>query len=93
MSKKTRQPNWTNPATLQTDIIKRFLKEDTYEKFIEDYRNNRMKAHRARTITPVDRKMYKEWRNGATLSELEEIFGRSRSFVLNAIALVARDEK
>lgn len=62
--------NWDNPTTLQATIIKRALGEDSYKSFLQEYKNARNRSSRSRSVTPVDRKILKDWKNGIAISEL-----------------------
>lgn len=80
------------PIGFHTKILSRFMSEKDLETLLEDYKSNCYKRIRTRDITPLDRKIFKDYReNKLIFSELSEKYGKSRNFVMYAIALVAKE--
>lgn len=79
------------PETLQTNIIQRFLREDNFKGFLEDYKSNSYRRSMIRDATPTDRKILKDFReNGLMLGELAEKYNTSTQRVRTSIVIAAR---
>lgn len=89
MKKNTRQVG-RFPIGLHVTILKRFMSEKDLETLYESYKNACLKRHRMREISPLDRKIFKDYKAGATFSELQDSYQKSRNFILYSVALAAR---
>lgn len=70
----------------QSEIIKRFMSEENYKLFVEDYKNARKVFRRDRRFTFKDMQIYKDYQTGLTMAELVEkyhiSYPRARTIVV-----------
>ncbi len=74
---------------LQTEIIQRFLSEDNYKQFVEDYKAARKRFRRDRRLTDFDRMVYKDYQNGILMTELVGKYHISLNRIKSIILLSA----
>lgn len=74
----------------QAEIIKRFMGEQAFAEFIEEYKSARKQFRRDRSISPLDRKIYEDYRkNGMPISEIVLKYGTSRRAITSCIMTLA----
>lgn len=80
--------------TFQTHIIQRFLADNKLDEFLDVYNGSRIHAGReGRQVSPVDRLIYADAKNGMKIQQLAIKYNRSYSWIHKAITLASVEEK
>lgn len=78
---------------LQVSILERFLKKDTLEKLIEDYRDNRKSGRIIRQPSASDLKLHKLVQEHQSMGVVAKKVGISSYKVMSALIRVAAYKK
>ncbi len=78
---------------MQTKILRRFLSDKEYDSLYDSYKEACYKRRGARDINMLDHKIFKDYRAGMIISEIQEKYKKSRNYVLYSIALSVREMK
>lgn len=79
------------PGTFQAKIIARFLNEENFKDFAQQYADAHKRMHRIRPATPLDLKIYSDHRKGTIISELKEKYNVSANRIFGAIYRASRE--
>ncbi len=76
----------------QTYILQRYLADDKLNEFLEEYNSNRKgTGSEKRTVSELDRIIYREYQRGSLVQHLSIKFGRSYWWIYKAINLAAKE--
>lgn len=74
----------------QAIIIKRFMGEQAFAEFLEEYKAARKQLRIDRTASPLDRKIYEDYaKKGMPISEISEKYHVSRKAITSSILTLA----
>lgn len=83
------KPKVFSQQTLQAIVLERFMTESECRKFEKTYKANRIKDYKTRTRIPTaeDVRLYKEFKAGATISNLARKYGKSYTAVKTCLLI------